>query len=422
MFVKSKFRLLALLVLPLVLVLTTGADHRDAPGLINDPAVDINDVYAFVDPNDTSKVVLAMTVNPFTAPGINQTFSPDALYQFKIDNTGDATEDLVIQVTFDQPDIVGPPDPAHPDFNLNTASNPAQKFTVRGPAKPSKTGPVNTVLTSGTTFSGMIDNRSTDTPNTFTDASSGITAFAGARDDPFFFDSTAILGFLRDPVGKTYVPARGFSKVDFFAGVNVSVIAIELPSALLKGSNGNTIKVWGTTNVFTSEKRTFKTKKGEMPTAPHTGSKTFAQFDRNGLPGINTVLVFPEHKDAFNLAIPSQDKDLFRTDVINHILPINGGDAAQAAAVADILLPDVLTLDVTNATDGISGGYDSAGTLSLKLNGRRPQDDVISVEVNVLTKGAITGVNPTTNDVPFLTVFPFFAKPHTAHEGVQPRN
>lgn len=420
MLVNVKFRLLGVLILPLLLVLITGADHRDAPGLINDPASDINDVYAFVDPNDTSKVVLAMTVNPFTAPGINQTFSPDTLYQFKIDNTGDATEDLVIQVTFDQPDNIGPDDPAHPGFSLNTTTNPAQKFTVHGPAKPSKTGPVNTVLTSGTTFSGMIDNRSTDTPNTFTDASSGITAFAGARDDPFFFDLVAILGFLRDPVGKTFVPARGFSKVDFFAGVNVSIIAIEVPSALLKGSNGNTIKVWGTTNVFTSEKRALKTKKGESTTAVHSGSKTFAQFDRMGLPAINTVLVFPEHKDAFNLAIPTQDKDLFRTDAINHILPINGGNMVHAATIADILLPDVLTLDVTS-TEGISGGYVN-GNFVGTLNGRRPQDDVISVEVDVLTIGAITNVNPTANDVPFLTVFPFFAKPHAPAEGVPKRN
>src|ERR1700761_5459513 len=113
MILKSKFRLLALLVLPVVVVMMTGADHRDSPGLVNDPASDINDVYAFVNAN-TGNVVLAMTVNPFQAPGINATFSPDTLYQFKIDNTGDAVEDLVIQVTFDKPN----------DLEPNTNTNP----------------------------------------------------------------------------------------------------------------------------------------------------------------------------------------------------------------------------------------------------------------------------------------------------------
>ena len=43
-----------------------------------------------------------MNVNPFAIPAESSTyrFSPNFLYQFKIDNTGDAVEDLVIQVQF----------------------------------------------------------------------------------------------------------------------------------------------------------------------------------------------------------------------------------------------------------------------------------------------------------------------------------
>ena len=55
------------------------ADHRDAPGVNEDPRADINDIYAFVNPND-GNVVLAMTVNPFQiggAPGI--AFGQDVL-------------------------------------------------------------------------------------------------------------------------------------------------------------------------------------------------------------------------------------------------------------------------------------------------------------------------------------------------------
>ena len=40
------------------------ADHLEAPAVVNDPATDINDVYAFINPNDASELVLAMTVSP----------------------------------------------------------------------------------------------------------------------------------------------------------------------------------------------------------------------------------------------------------------------------------------------------------------------------------------------------------------------
>ena len=65
------------------------ADHRDAPAIDEDPRADINDIYVFQNAKN-GNVVLAMTVNPFQfggAPAVD--FSPDVLYQFKIDNDGD---------------------------------------------------------------------------------------------------------------------------------------------------------------------------------------------------------------------------------------------------------------------------------------------------------------------------------------------
>src|SRR3954468_23773535 len=76
------------------------ADHRDAPAVDALGEGDITDVYAFVDPNDATRVVLAVNVNSFAVPAVNGTysFSPDMLYQIKIDNTGDGREDFVIQM------------------------------------------------------------------------------------------------------------------------------------------------------------------------------------------------------------------------------------------------------------------------------------------------------------------------------------
>ena len=79
------------------------ADHRDSPLSSEDPAADINDVFVFVSPPDSTKVIFAMTVNGFAVPAVRSSYSfgTDVLYQFKIDTTGDAKEDLVIQATFD---------------------------------------------------------------------------------------------------------------------------------------------------------------------------------------------------------------------------------------------------------------------------------------------------------------------------------
>ena len=78
-----------------------GADHVEAPLAVANPDLDITDVYAFLDPQDDSQIVVAMAVNPFIPPEDGSTgFSPDVLYQFKFDNTGDGVEDYVVQFQF----------------------------------------------------------------------------------------------------------------------------------------------------------------------------------------------------------------------------------------------------------------------------------------------------------------------------------
>src|SRR5215510_6406146 len=82
---------------------TSAADHAEATLVAADPGADIADVFAFLDPNDNSKVVLAMDVEGFVVPSelLNLSFfSPDVLFRFEIENTGDAAPDQTIDVTF----------------------------------------------------------------------------------------------------------------------------------------------------------------------------------------------------------------------------------------------------------------------------------------------------------------------------------
>ena len=71
---------------------------------------------------------------------------------------------------------------------------------------------------------------------------------------------------------------------------------------------------------------------------------------------------------------------------------------ATAGAIADILLPDVITYDVTTAAEG-------------PLNGRALADDVIDAELGLTTNGCVTsdGVDAHTD---YLSTFPYLGVPH----------
>ncbi|MDQ3586588.1 MAG: DUF4331 domain-containing protein, partial [Acidobacteriota bacterium] len=44
------------------------ADHGDAPLSASDQGADLNDIYAFLDPNDNSRVILILTAHGFIVP------------------------------------------------------------------------------------------------------------------------------------------------------------------------------------------------------------------------------------------------------------------------------------------------------------------------------------------------------------------
>ncbi|MGH7527365.1 MAG: DUF4331 family protein, partial [Gemmatimonadales bacterium] len=99
--------------------LAIGSDHQDTPEVELNPKMDMTDVYAFPG-SAAGRIVLVMNSRAFLTPGAttaDASFDPDLLYQFKIDNDGDAREDRVIQVTFSgegagqQVSVLGPVDP-----------------------------------------------------------------------------------------------------------------------------------------------------------------------------------------------------------------------------------------------------------------------------------------------------------------------
>ncbi len=346
------------------------ADHLDAPGLTppgGDVRADITDVYAFRAPN--GRTVLVMNVNGLTKPGKQALFATGVpsvaatkrvSYNFRIDNNGDARQDVVFGVTFGTPNRQG-----------------VQGLTVR------RNGAV--FLEGSTSPFGKV---------TVNRGSASSRVYAGMRDDPFFFDLDGFLNILSKEEGKSFLGCTAARK-DFFARTNVSSIVLEIDSAQLTRSRSTNIGVWATTN---------------------RGS---AQIDRMGRPAVATVFVpnnpfepqgsEPSKKDTYNKTQPSADRARFRGEVVDTLRVLfslndasgdnKADDASKIDGLANVLLPDILTFDTAK-----SQGF---------LNDRRLADDVIDAELNLVTEGAAKTDCVSRNDKSFSNAYPYLAAPHS---------
>lgn len=144
-----------------------------------------------------------------------------------------------------------------------------------------------------------------------------------------------------------------------------------------------------------------------------------------GIPGINTVLVPYEKKDAYNRSTTSLDPPssaetsdlggLFAGDIIASLQALQTGDEAIGVlANLAVLNGDYLRLDTSiRNTGGQGGDNDGAGF----PNGRRLGDDVIDTVVTIINNfepvrrnGKVDRVNG--NDKRFRSKFPYLADPH----------
>ena len=198
------------------------ADHIDAPATTNAQAADIADVYSFASPTNPGNLVLAMTISGVqTAPDLllgQSLFDPNTLYEFKIDDDGDAVADFVIQ-----------------GFVVGSADD--QTLFLRGPAAPIASGTQSRIVASPET---SVEVSTGATPNVTTEGD--ISVFAGVRDDPFFFDLTRFNEIIAGEATEFRDPG-----VDALAGLNTYAIVVELPLSML-GGDASALSVWGTTS------------------------------------------------------------------------------------------------------------------------------------------------------------------------------
>ena len=164
---------------------TFAADHIDAPTATGDPLADLNDFYAFVNPNDPSEVILAITMHPFAD---NETLFSSAIeYQFYSDNMAGGSAAIRCSV------------------------NASQEISCSGPDGRAVSGPVGETSTNG-----------------------DFRVYAGLRDDPFFFDFEAFGETIANAEPRFTDPG-----VDFFAGLNVLSIVVGISADALSSGEGD---------------------------------------------------------------------------------------------------------------------------------------------------------------------------------------
>jgi hypothetical protein len=276
-------------------------------------------------------------VNPL-APTLADEFDSAGLYEINIDTNADAVTDIAFRMTF-TPKVAG------------MQKGKVRMATGADAARLSASGDV---LIDGALVSFGSDAMVTTVgPFSF---------FAGIRSDPFFFD---LLGFLN---------GLKFTGSDFFIDKNAFSMVLEVPNSTL-GPNPH-VGIWA---------RCARRQNGKL-----------VQIDRMGRPAINTVFNHGADKNTFNSITPSQDRAQFEASFVA-TLESFGYSTTDATAIAEILLPDILTYDSSS-----SAGF---------LNGRKLTDDVIDIELSLVTNGAVTtdGVGPHTD---LLADFPYLGNPH----------
>jgi hypothetical protein len=258
-----------------------------------DARLDFTDLYAFPKPGEADKSILIMNVHPSAVvnppgPTTAEPFSPEALYELKIDTDDDAIADIAYRVRF---------------ASSEDGSQTATLRRVEG-AQAAAMGDDGQVIVEAAAVSTGRNARVTE--------SGGYRFFAGWRSDPFFFDTKGALNNLQ------------FTGDDFFADKDVCSIALEVPNSVLGPGR---VGLW-------------------VRTLAGAGGG-WIQADRGALPAQAVFLVGGE-RDAYLAGEPADDARFVA--VFAHGLEHAGGyTPEEARRVARTLLPDILSYDPRRA-------------------------------------------------------------------------
>lgn len=452
------------------------SSHAEAPLISLDRFADNTDTYAFrsVEPGREGFVTLIANYIPLQEPSAGPQwfrFDDTALYEIKIDNDGNGTEDIIYQFQFTTQtvnnDTVLGQSTVNQDGVISNLNDPDynmfQTYSVRRIERRQgrrgqllgaglKTPPANIGPRVTPNYESNLGQPAVyNLPN-------GGKAFAGNRDEYFYIDLGVFDALNLRSLGVT-------GGVDTTKSYNVSTIAIEVPIQEVTSSRAvpasptapdAVIGVWATasrrsTQVLSPGGRSF--------------SGDYVQVSRLGNPLVNEVVIPLSLKDAFNSLSPQFDGTIPRV-----VQAVTDPELARLLqAVYGITIPppprnDLVSIFATgipvNAvtgpnyttflSDGIAHEYlrlnvaipitpiamqNRLGLLGGDVagfpNGRRVFDDVTDIALRAVAGG--TPFTPATNispnntlgdgvsmnpEGPLLTRFPYLLPPN---QGNQPR-
>ena len=462
--------------LPLLAAFSAAAapsSHREAPFVAERPQVDATDFYMFrsYEPGREGFVTLIANYlplqDPFGGPNYFR-LDPDARYEVKVDNDGDALEDLTFRFRMGTrlkglslP--VGPPGaeiqvpvpltnigPVAPG-NLD-ALNVLEFFEldlVSGTGPGATTTPVTNAATGSTRFDKPLDNIGTKSiPNyaAYADAHEydvllpgGSTGrvFVGQRKESFVVNLGEAFDLINtDPLG----PVDG--EPNSLEGKNITSFILELPIEFLDPQATTKVGAWTTAslprNASLSADPSF-----ESPEIFDLGGG-FQQVSRLGSPLVNELVIGLPDKNRFNASAPFDDGQ-FLDYVTNPTLPelieiLYGVTAPNLFPRIDLTATFLTGFAGLNDTGGVGemlrlntaipptpiGLQSRLGLLGGDMagfpNGRRLGDDVVDITLRV-AMGALldSGVAPdgqlpytdgaTLDSVDFDSAFPYLLDP-----------
>ncbi len=361
------------------------SDHIDSPSIAQDRGSDIADMWAFLDPNDNSKVVLILSTQGFIVSGEHfgmPIFDHNIRYRFEIENTGDAKPDAYVDVL----------------YSKGLGRQMPQTASIELPGGKKFSAPT-TIATQEYKAPEFV---------VTTDPATGVQFFAGCADDPFFLDDTGanrtVASAIMNPGHPNTALLGERGGRDTYAGLNTLITAVSIPADMLRGKAGNVIGI----NGVTQRRKTQRIKEdGSVE-----GDGDWVTVDREGGPLVNNGLVPAPRKDEYNAASTEDDaKGKFKDDIVKSLKAFNTDDAHIAMlAKAAVEKGDILRLDLSVPNKGSGGGTNRDGGFG-KMGGRRLQDDVVDMVFTIINNGKPLSDKVDGNEVAFRDRFPFVADP-----------
>ena len=450
------------------------SSHREAPEIAKDPVADGTDVYAFISPDRPQRVTLIANFIPLQKPdgGPNfYEFGDDVRYEIHVCNTGSGEPDVTYRFRF-HTRIRNPR-----TFLYNTGPitdigdetwNRPQFYTVTR-VKDGRTTVLGRSLACPPVNVGR---RSTpDYASLAAQARhslAGRPVFAGQRADAFHVDLGSVfdLGALRPFNEAHLISMPAMDGVNAVQSYNVHTIAIQVPiTELTRGGVRPTdpldpkavIGVWATAS--RRQGRVYDSRLGR-----YVDHGPWVQVSRLGNPLFNEVIVPMAEKDRWNALSPSGDvrfEKYVNRPELARLLPVLYPGVFPNLAAYTKTRADLNAILLTGIPQGVVPGFQNytgpvkADMLRLNVavpptddpnplglvggdaagfpNGRRIEDDVVTIELRAVAgltiplvdpsftpDGAASAVQDGTTDTnaPLLDAFPYLGLPGGGYQTV----